>query len=213
MFDEHKKTLGLLAVLTVLMIALFWIVKPDSGLTSFATPVSEGEFKRPSRASIKYGKDYSAILKTSRGEIKIDLYELDAAYTVTNFIYLAENDFYDGSTFHRVLPGSLIQSGAPASGEGNGPGYTIKDELNNHRIVRGTVAMATEDSKTHGSQFFISEKELPELDGLHNVFGEVVSGFEVIDQIDGLNLEDNGLGEISRPTSEVIIEDVEIIIE
>lgn len=215
MFDEHKKTLWLLAGLSALMVALFWLVgSGGGGITGLGGTTADGELRKPSRASIKPGKDYFAVLKTNKGNIKIDLYELDASYTVTNFVYLAENDFYDGSPFHRVLKESFIQTGAPVDSEESGPGYKFKDEPNNHKIIRGTVAMANEGPNTNGSQFFIvTEKAQHELDGSYNVFGEVVDGFNVVEQIAGLNVEDNGFGEISKPTTNVIIEDVEIIME
>ena len=218
MFDEHKKTLWLLAALTILMVALLWMVGSNGDITRLGRigTTTDGELRRPTRANLESGKDYFAILKTNKGDIKIDLYELDAPYTVTNFIYLVENDFYDGSSFHRVLKEAFIQTGAPVDSESeeSGPGYKFKDEQNNHKIVKGTVAMANEGPDTNGSQFFIvTKKALPELDGSYNVFGTIIDGFNVVERIAELNVEDNGFGEISSPTSEVIIKDVEIVLE
>lgn len=216
MDSEHKKTLGLLLALAALIVFLFWSL--SSGLDLFKLleiqPAEEGVLKKPMRVDLQKGKDYSAVLKTNYGDITVDLFELDAPYTVTNFVYLSNEDFYDGTIFFRVIKDFLIQGGDPSGDGSGGPGYVFKDEINNHRIVKGTVAMANNGPNTNGSQFFIiTENAQPQLDGKNTVFGEVESGMDVLQIIASTQVKDNGAGEFSLPVTPVLLEDVEIIIE
>jgi HEAT repeat protein/cyclophilin family peptidyl-prolyl cis-trans isomerase len=122
-------------------------------------------------------------IDTDRGSIQIELAVLDAPLTVENFVQLARTGFFDGLTFHRVVPDFVIQGGDPrADGEG-GPGYTIRDELNQRPYVRGVVGMALDWEDTGGSQFFITHSPQPHLDGRYTVFGRVLTGMDVVDQI------------------------------
>jgi len=103
---------------------------------------------------------------------------------VDNFRKLAEDGFYDGLIFHRVIPDFMIQGGCPQGTGTGGPGYTFEDEINQHKIVRGALAMANAGPDTNGSQFFIvTTAEAPWLDGKHTVFGEVADGMDVVDRI------------------------------
>jgi len=127
------------------------------------------------------------VITTARGDIVLALYPHDAPKTVANFLTLAESRFYDGTTFHRVVPGFVIQGGDPCSKTGEclpgtgGPGYTFEDEINNHKVSVGALAMANSGPNTNGSQFFIvTERDQPHLDGLHTVFGEVKEGMDVV---------------------------------
>jgi peptidyl-prolyl cis-trans isomerase B (cyclophilin B) len=129
----------------------------------------------------------TAEIQTEKGTMKIEFFEKDAPNTVANFIKLAESGFYDGLTFHRVIPDFVIQGGCP-NGIGNGgPGYTIKCELDgeNQRHDRGVLSMAHAGRDTGGSQFFICHNRMntQHLDRNHTVFGKVVGGLDVIDQI------------------------------
>jgi peptidyl-prolyl cis-trans isomerase B (cyclophilin B) len=129
----------------------------------------------------------TAEIKTARGNMKVQFYEKDAPLTVQNFISLAEKGFYDGLTFHRVIPDFVIQGGCP-NGIGNGgPGYQIKCELDgeNQYHDRGVLSMAHAGRDTGGSQFFIchSRRNTSHLDRQHTCFGKVVEGQDVIDQI------------------------------
>ena len=129
----------------------------------------------------------TATIKTAKGDMKVEFYEKDAPGTVKNFIDLAEKGFYDGLTFHRVIPDFVIQGGCP-NGIGNGgPGYTIKCELDgdNQYHDRGVLSMAHAGKDTGGSQFFIchSRTNTAHLDRKHTCFGKVVDGLDIIDQI------------------------------
>lgn len=128
-----------------------------------------------------------ALIKTDRGEMKVDFYEKDAPGTVANFIKLSKDGFYDGLTFHRVIPDFVIQGGCPNGTGTGGPGYKIKCELDGDKQYheRGALSMAHAGRDTGGSQFFIchSRRNTAHLDRNHTVFGKVVEGQEVIDQI------------------------------
>jgi cyclophilin family peptidyl-prolyl cis-trans isomerase len=141
-------------------------------------------------------------MTTNHGEIALELFDDDAPETVSNFRRLAEDGFYDGLIFHRVIPDFMIQGGCPEGTGTGGPGYTFKDEINEHKIVRGALAMANAGPNTNGSQFFIvTTQSAPWLDGKHTVFGEVTSGMDVVDTISELDRDGR-----DRPKEEARIE-------
>src|SRR6187551_855097 len=122
-----------------------------------------------------------ATLHTNHGPISVELFDEDAPKTVGNFRKLAEDGFYDGLVFHRVIPDFMIQGGCPEGTGRGGPGYTFEDEINEHKIVRGALAMANAGPDTNGSQFFIVTTEAaPWLDGKHTVFGRVTDGMDAV---------------------------------
>jgi peptidyl-prolyl cis-trans isomerase B (cyclophilin B) len=124
-------------------------------------------------------------MHTNHGAIELELFDDDAPKTVENFRKLAGDGFYDGVVFHRVIPDFMIQGGDPTGTGTGGPGYTFEDEFNDHKIVRGALAMANAGPNTNGSQFFIvTTPEASWLDGKHTVFGTVVSGMEAVDTIE-----------------------------
>lgn len=124
----------------------------------------------------------------------IELHDDDAPKTVANFRKLAEDGFYDGLIFHRVIPDFMIQGGCPEGTGTGGPGYSFEDEANDHRIVRGALAMANSGPNTNGSQFFIVTKdEAPWLDGKHTVFGKVTDGMDAVTTIEGAETGHNDL--------------------
>jgi cyclophilin family peptidyl-prolyl cis-trans isomerase len=123
----------------------------------------------------------TATFDTSMGAIEVELFDDDAPETVANFTKLAGDGFYDGLVFHRVIPDFMIQGGCPDGNGRGGPGYTFEDEINDHRIVKGTLAMANAGPNTNGSQFFIVTAEAtPWLDGKHTAFGQVTSGMDTV---------------------------------
>jgi peptidyl-prolyl cis-trans isomerase B (cyclophilin B) len=119
------------------------------------------------------------------GEVVIDLFENDAPNTVANFEKLANEGFYDGLVFHRVIPGFVAQGGCPTGTGTGGPGYQINCEINPNKHERGSLAMAHAGRNTGGSQFYIAYQPQPHLDGQHTVFGKVVSGMEHVDAFQG----------------------------
>src|SRR5262252_2105306 len=135
---------------------------------------------------IDAGKQYSVTLHTSRGDIVIALVDAKVApQTVNNFVYLAQNHYYDGLTFHRVVPGFVVQGGDPLGTGTGGPDYKLPNETNPSQWPRGTVGMASSAAGVSGSQFFITLGDAPFLatNGVYNHFGEVSSGMDVIDTI------------------------------
>jgi len=147
-----------------------------------------------------------ATLHTSEGAVELELYPDDAPKTVENFVKLARDGFYDGVIFHRVIPDFMIQGGDPTGTGTGGPGYEFEDEFNQHRVVRGALAMANAGPNTNGSQFFIVTAEAtPWLDGKHTVFGRVTSGMDVVDRI---SETDTDAGD--RPKTPITIDRVEL---
>ena len=127
-----------------------------------------------------------ATMHTNHGPIELELFDDDAPKTVENFLKLSRDGYYDGLIFHRVIPDFMIQGGCPEGTGTGGPGYTFEDEFNQHKIVRGALAMANAGPNTNGSQFFIVTTDAaPWLDGKHTVFGRVTSGMEAVDAIEG----------------------------
>jgi peptidyl-prolyl cis-trans isomerase B (cyclophilin B) len=127
-----------------------------------------------------------ATLQTNAGPIVVEFFDDDAPKTVENFRKLAGEGFYDGLIFHRVIPDFMIQGGCPEGTGTGGPGYQFEDEFNDHKVVRGALAMANAGPNTNGSQFFIvTTAAAPWLDGKHTVFGEITDGMDVVDAIEG----------------------------
>jgi cyclophilin family peptidyl-prolyl cis-trans isomerase len=147
-----------------------------------------------------------AILNTSEGRIELELYPDEAPKTVENFTKLAADGYYDGLIFHRVIPDFMIQGGCPEGTGRGGPGYEFEDEINEHKVDRGALAMANAGPNTNGSQFFIVTAEAtPWLDGKHTVFGRVTSGQDVVDKISLVDRDGS-----DRPRTLVTIESVEL---
>jgi peptidyl-prolyl cis-trans isomerase B (cyclophilin B) len=147
-----------------------------------------------------------AALHTNHGTIELELFDEDAPKTVQNFCDLTEKGFYDGVTFHRVIPDFMIQSGDPSGDGTGGPGYTFEDEINDHKVERGALAMANAGPNTNGSQFFlVTAESAPWLDGKHTVFGRVNEGMNVVDKISELPRDAS-----DRPREPVVIERVEL---
>jgi peptidyl-prolyl cis-trans isomerase B (cyclophilin B) len=148
----------------------------------------------------------TATLQTNHGTIEIELFDDDAPKTVENFRKLSGDGFYDGLIFHRVIPDFMIQGGCPQGTGTGGPGYQFEDEFNDHKVVRGALAMANAGPNTNGSQFFIVTTEAaPWLDGKHTVFGEVSSGMDVVDSISAVSTDAR-----DKPQEPVTIQRVEL---
>jgi|SRR5215212_3675398 cyclophilin family peptidyl-prolyl cis-trans isomerase len=145
-----------------------------------------------------------ATMQTNEGPIGLELFDEDAPKTVANFKKLAGEGFYDGLIFHRVIKDFMIQGGCPQGTGTGGPGYEFEDEINDHKIVRGALAMANAGPNTNGSQFFLVTTEAaPWLDGKHTVFGRVTDGMDVVDKIEGTETDRN-----DRPVDERRIESI-----
>ena len=148
----------------------------------------------------------NATLHTNHGAIELELYPDEAPKTVGNFAKLAGDGFYNGLIFHRVIPDFMIQGGCPQGTGRGGPGYTFADEINDHRIVRGTLAMANAGPNTNGSQFFIVTAEAtPWLDGKHTAFGQVTGGMDVVNAIQSVETDRS-----DRPVTDVTMTTVTV---
>ena len=148
----------------------------------------------------------AATLETTEGAIELELFAEDAPKTVANFVKLAQDGFYEGVIFHRVIPDFMIQGGDPTGTGTGGPGYQFEDEFNEHPVERGALAMANAGPNTNGSQFFIVTAEAaPWLDGKHTVFGRVTSGMDVVDRISQAERDAT-----DRPREPVTIDRIEL---
>src|SRR5438876_6266395 len=148
----------------------------------------------------------TATMHTNHGAVELELFDEDAPKTVGNFRKLAGDGFYEGVIFHRVIKDFMIQGGDPTGTGRGGPGYTFEDEFNDHKIVRGALAMANAGPNTNGSQFFVvTAQAAPWLDGKHTVFGRVAEGMDVVDAISAV---DTDAGD--KPREPVTIERAEV---
>lgn len=144
-----------------------------------------GYFAEYPEMVIDPSKEYEAVINTEKGELRLRLFADVAPLTVNNFVFLANQGFYDGLTFHRVMEDFMAQGGDPTGLGSGGPGYQFEDETANGLVFdrAGLLAMANAGANTNGSQFFITFQETPHLNGLHTIFGEVVDGQEVLDEL------------------------------
>ena len=148
----------------------------------------------------------AATMNTTQGAITFELFDEDAPKTVENFRKLSSEGFYDGLTFHRVIKDFMIQGGCPQGTGTGGPGYTFEDEINQHKVARGALAMANAGPNTNGSQFFIvTADSCPWLDGKHTVFGRATAGMDVVDRLEHVATDD-----ADRPTEPIAIASIDL---
>lgn len=160
-------------------------IAPDAGSDEAIRPAPAGRATSDAEWQQLVSPPFSphAYIETDRGVIEIEMAILDAPLTVANFIALARKGFFDGTAIHRIIPDFVVQDGDPRGDGEGGPGYTIRDEINERPYLRGTVGMALDWEDTGGSQFFITHSPPPHLDGRYTVFGQVVEGMEVVDRL------------------------------
>jgi cyclophilin family peptidyl-prolyl cis-trans isomerase len=147
------------------------------------------------------------------GKIKVSFFNEDAPLATGNFIKLSEEGFYEEVKFHRIISGFMIQGGDPNSKDENwdddgkgGPGYSFRDEVSQHKLVKGSLAMANAGKDTNGSQFFIvTAQSTPHLDGKHTNFGEVIEGMDIVEKIEKVRINDK-----DHPTQDVVIKGIEL---
>jgi len=203
--QKKKKFLGIGIAVIVICLAVFSVY-------SLIKNNSEDNSGENSGVS-KIQKEKVAVLETNLGTIKFKMFYKDAPKTCANFERLTEKKFYDGIKFHRVIKDFMIQTGDPNSRDDDwsddgtgGPGYKFEDEINEHKLVRGAVAMANSGPNTNGSQFFIvTAKETPWLDGKHTVFGKVIEGMDIVDEIGNSETNKN-----DHPLKDIVMEKVYI---
>jgi len=209
---------GLFLIPFVILAILLFSQKSDPE-KNVQEPLNINQQTKPTMTSEKISKpemiidktkDYKAVLKTSKGEITIDLNEAETPITVNNFVYLGQNDFYNNTIFHRVIKGFMIQGGDPKDNGTGGPGYQFDDEPFDGEYTRGTVAMANSGPNTNGSQFFIMHQDY-NLPKNYVIFGKVSKGMEVVDKIAESETKPSSTGEDSVPLNPTEIESVEVI--
>ncbi len=182
----------LLPVITILLVLVPGVIGCAPPATPEAAAPPEAEvapapelktYSAPPSMMIDTNKEYIATIETEKGDIVLELFASDVSTTVNNFVFLAREGFYNGTTFHRVIPGFMAQGGDPTgTGRGN-PGYTFADEFTGHTHVAGALSMANSGPNTNGSQFFITYTPQHGLDGKHSVFGQVIEGFDVLQSL------------------------------
>ena len=169
--------------------ALLKTIDPSTDVAAAIRPAPEAPIAAYDAAAL-IAPPYSphAFIDTAKGTIEIELLVLDAPQTTQNFIALARKGYFNGLQIHRVVPNFVVQDGDPRGDGSGGPGYTIRDELNDRPFIRGTVGMALAGPDTGGSQFFIMHSPAPHLDAKYTAFGEVVNGMDVVDRLQQLDV-------------------------
>lgn len=213
---DNKKilllSLGLLVVsIFGLILTKEGMIMSDDNITNLDSNTTESKTYSKPEEVMKEGVDYKAVLKTSFGDIELDLFEAETPETVNSFLFLAQEGFFDGVTFHRVIEGFVIQGGDPDGTGAGGPGYQIPDEITERKYAPYTLGMANAGPNTNGSQFFITSGSLSQgyinsLTGSYTIFGEVSKGFAIVDSIE--RVETNAS---DKPVNPVIIESVQIL--
>jgi peptidyl-prolyl cis-trans isomerase B (cyclophilin B) len=141
------------------------------------------KYPRPPAMKIDPTKQYTATIKTDKGDLELELFAADVPVTVNNFVFLAREGYYDKTTFHRVIAGFMAQGGDPTGTGAGGPGYNFADEFTGHKHVTGALSMANAGPGTNGSQFFITYAPQPHLDNHHSVFGQLTKGMDVLKKL------------------------------
>ncbi len=140
-------------------------------------------YSTPPPMTIDTSKQYTATIETGKGNLVLELFASDVPVTVNNFVFLAREGFYDGTTFHRVIPDFMAQGGDPTGTGRGGPGYKFTDEFTEHTHVTGALSMANSGPNTNGSQFFITYTPQHHLNGHHSIFGQLIDGMDVLKAI------------------------------
>jgi len=190
-----RMLLGLVIVLTGLIVFACGGKTTPAATTTIAyqntTGVKVMNWSKPPAMQIDKNKKYTATIQTEKGNLVIDLFAKDVPITVNNFVFLVGQGFYDGTTFHRVLPGFMAQGGDPTGTGMGSPGYKFANEITAHKHVAGAVSMANSGPNTNGSQFFITYVATPWLDGGYNVFGQLTQGMDVLNKLTPRDLDKN----------------------
>jgi len=214
----NKQIMYLLVILAVIFLTVLLLSQNQPKTSSQITPEPTPQALPTSQAlpspesQIDQNKTYQAVITTTAGEIIINLNVKQTPITANNFVYLANKGFYNNTIFHRVIEGFMIQGGDPQGTGSGGPGYRFDDEPFEGEYTRGTVAMANSGPNTNGSQFFIMHQDYA-LPKDYVIFGQVISGLEVVDKIATAQVTMGSDGAASKPVEPVTIQDVRIIEE
>ncbi len=168
------------------------------------------QYSQPPQMTINPSSNFTAAIRTNKGDITIELFAVEAPMTVNNFVFLARERFYDGVVFHRVIKDFMIQTGDPTGTGAGGPGYAFDDEPVTRSYTKGIVAMANAGPNTNGSQFFIVHASNAGLPPNYTIFGQVIEGIETVDTLANTPVNASSRGELSVPTEVLRIETIEI---
>jgi len=175
-----KRTVFLLVVMLLLMLTVVSCGEETPAQVPAATPKT---YSSPPPMTIDTSKQYIATIETEKGNMVAELFAADVPVTVNNFVFLAREGFYEGATFHRVIPGFMAQGGDP-TGTGMGTaGYRFNDEFTEHKHDAGVLSMANSGANTNSAQFFITFTPQHGLDGKHSVFGRLIKGMDVLEKL------------------------------
>ncbi|HNR53089.1 MAG TPA: peptidylprolyl isomerase [Candidatus Dojkabacteria bacterium] len=207
---DNKKILLLSVGLLVATVIGLSFLRDSSTDTNKLINTDTMQFTKPENV-LEKGIDYKAVIRTSVGDITIDLFETETPNTVNSFLFLVGQRYYEGVTFHRVIKNFVIQTGDPTGTGSGGPGYTVDDEITSRKYKPYTLGMANAGPDTNGSQFFITSAGIPQmnmssLDGNYTIFGEVVEGFAVVDSIERVTTDSN-----DKPVNDVTVESIQIL--
>ena len=155
----------------------------SASCTNQAPAAKPKTYSAPPPMVIDTAKKYTATIETEKGNLVLELFASDVPNTVNNFVFLAREGFYDGTTFHRVMPDFMAQGGDPTGTGRGGPGYIFDNEITEHTHVAGTLSMANAGADTNGCQFFITYKAKPNLDGSYSAFGQLIEGKDVLESL------------------------------
>ena len=208
--------LYLLGIVAIIVAVIFMFSKPssdsltrDNEVATASAQQKPGKYDSPPVIMIDENKKYQAKMTTSLGEILIELFASETPIAVNNFVFLANDGFYNGTVFHRIVKGFMIQGGDPNGNGTGGPGYSFNDEKISRDYKKGIVAMANSGPNTNGSQFFIMHQDT-DLPKNYVIFGSVTNGMDAVDKIAAVEVEDNGQGEISKPKEKIMINNISI---
>ena len=186
------RTLSIICLVLVLVVSSLMAACAQTAPTPAPSPapspkialeVKIMQWDSPPKMMIDTAKKYTAIMETEKGTMELELFAKDVPKTVNNFVFLAREGYYDGTTFHRVIPGFMVQGGDPTGTGRGGPGYRFEDEFTEHGHITGALSMANAGPNTNGSQFFITYVAVQQLDGKHSVFGQLVKGMDILKAI------------------------------
>ncbi|MQF65119.1 peptidylprolyl isomerase [SAR202 cluster bacterium AC-409-J13_OGT_754m] len=208
-------------LVVIMMMAVSVILASCAGETNstegyeIVTKQTNGKttYESPPAMTIDPSGDYRATFETDKGTMVFELLANEVPKTVNNFVFLANNGFYDGVKFHRIIKDFMIQSGDPKGDGTGGPGYRFDDELVTRDYVSGTLAMANAGPNTNGSQFFIVHGGTAQLPKQYTIFGVLVDGMDVVDEIANVPVTFSSSGEFSKPTNDILINSVKILVK
>jgi len=210
-FKKYLPTIiFIIIIIIVFILAKGWDKESKQSNNDINAKPNMKTYSQEPAMMIDVNKSYTAVMKTTAGDIEIILNVKQTPRTVNNFIFLAKEGYYDNVIFHRIIKGFMIQGGDPTGTGSGSPGYRFPDEAFNEEYERGTIAMANSGPNTNGSQFFIMHQDYP-LDKAYVIFGKVIKGLDVVDKIATAQVKVNSYGEMSVPVNPDKILSVEII--